>query len=87
MSGGESADIGRLRWRCRRGMRELDELLTNYLTEQFPGAAPAEQAAFLQLLDSQDADIQAYCLLRQQPSSPALRDLIARITTRSFAGR
>ena len=87
MSGGESADIGRLRWRCRRGMRELDELLTNYLTEQSLGAAPAEHAAFFMCLDSQDTEIHAYCLLRQRPSSPALRDLIARITTRSFAGR
>ncbi|MFI4889946.1 MAG: succinate dehydrogenase assembly factor 2 [Steroidobacterales bacterium] len=87
MSGGEAADMGKLRWRCRRGMRELDELLTNYLTAQFPGAAAAEQAAFRQLLDSQDTEIQAYCLLRQPPPSPALRDLVARITTRSFAGR
>jgi antitoxin CptB len=87
MSGSEAADAGKLRWRCRRGLRELDELLTNYLTEQFPGAAPAERAAFLQLLDSEDAEIHAYCLLQRQPASPALQDLVARITTRSFAGR
>jgi antitoxin CptB len=78
--------MGRLRWRCRRGMRELDELLTRYLDEQYPGAGPAERAAFLQLLDSPDADLHAFCLRLRQPESPALRDVIERITTRSFAG-
>ena len=86
MSAGDAADMGRLRWRCRRGMRELDELLTHYLTEHYPGAGPAEQAAFLQLLDSPDTDLHSYCLRRSLPANPAVRDLIERITTRSFAG-
>ncbi len=86
MSGLEAGELGRLRWRCRRGMRELDELLTNYLTEQFPGANPAEQAAFQQLLECPDMDLNAYCLGQREPASPALRDLVVRITTRSFGG-
>jgi antitoxin CptB len=78
--------MGRLRWRCRRGMRELDELLTHYLDERYPGAGPAERAEFVQLLDLPDTDLHAYCLRLRQPANPALRDLIDRITTRSFAG-
>jgi succinate dehydrogenase flavin-adding protein (antitoxin of CptAB toxin-antitoxin module) len=45
-----------------------------------------EQAAFLQLLDFPDADLNDFCLRRRQPASAALRDVVARITTRSFAG-
>ena len=30
--------LGRLRWRCRRGMKELDILLARYVDERF--AAP-----------------------------------------------
>jgi antitoxin CptB len=86
MSADDAADMGRLRWRCRRGMRELDELLTRYLDEQYPGAGPAEQAAFMQLLDSPDTDLYSYCLQRSLPANPAVRDVIERITTRSFAG-
>jgi antitoxin CptB len=86
VGGADASDMGRLRWRCRRGMRELDELLTNYLTERFPGADPVEQAAFRQLLDFPDADLNDFCLRLRQPPSAALRDVIARITTRSFAG-
>jgi antitoxin CptB len=87
VSGLDAAQMGRLRWRCRRGMRELDELLSHYLDEQYPGAGPEEQAAFSQLLDSPDADLHSFCLRRSLPASPALRRVVDRITTRSFAGR
>ncbi len=86
MAGTEAPQMGRLRWRCRRGMRELDELLTNYLSEQFAGASPSEQAAFEELLDCPDRDLHAYCLGQREPASPALRDLVIRITTRSLGG-
>jgi antitoxin CptB len=86
MAGANAQEMGRLRWRCRRGMRELDELLTSYLADQFPGADTAERAAFEQLLDCPDMDLNAYCLGQRVPASPALRTLIVRITTRSFGG-
>jgi antitoxin CptB len=86
MAGTEALQMGRLRWRCRRGMRELDELLTNYLSERFAAADPAEQAAFQELLDCPDVDLNAYCLGQRVPASPALRDLVIRITTRSLGG-
>jgi antitoxin CptB len=86
MGAGDAQALGRLRWRCRRGMRELDELLIRYLDEHYPGAGANEQAAFMQLLDSPDADLHAYCLQRNMPANPALREVIERITTRSFAG-
>ena len=31
--------LGRLQWRCRRGMKELDFLLLRYLRERHPDAA------------------------------------------------
>ena len=70
---------GQLRWRCRRGMRELDELLTRYVDEQYT-AAPAEyQAAFRALLDSHDPLIYDYFLGRRHPDDPILRALIESI--------
>jgi len=29
-------ELGKLRWRCRRGMKELDVLLARYVDERFP---------------------------------------------------
>ena len=40
-------ELGRLRWRCRRGMKELDVLLTRYVEEQLRRRVPAgHQEAF-----------------------------------------
>jgi len=74
------AELGRLRWRCRRGLRELDELLTRYVDEQYATASAAQQTAFRGLLDSQDPLIYAYFLGQRTPPDPALSTLIARIT-------
>ena len=82
----QDAETGKLRWRCRRGTRELDELLTAYLSRAYPQAPPAEQAAFRELLEAQDADINDWCLGRREPSSPAIFQLTRRITSLSGTG-
>jgi antitoxin CptB len=70
---------GRLRWRCRRGMKELDILLTRYLDERYGTAPAAEQEAFRGLLEIQDPVIYAYCL-GSEPPPEHLAVLIERIT-------
>ncbi len=51
-----------VRWRCRRGMRELDVLLERYLAEGWPRASAEERAAFVGLLELSDPDLAALCL-------------------------
>jgi antitoxin CptB len=81
------ADLGKLRWRCRRGMKELDVLLRRYVDERFATASTAEQQAFESLLDAQDPVIYAYCL-GQRPVPAHLQGLIRVITAGSAdAGR
>ena len=75
-------DLGKLRWRCRRGMKELDVLLTRYVEEDYLAATPEQQAAFRVLLDSQDPVLNDYFLGRECPSDPVLRSLIDRITVK-----
>ena len=75
----EPADLGRLRWRCRRGMRELDILLSRYVNERFRAATAGEQAAFRRLLEAPDGDLYAYCLGYAQPPAD-FAALVARIT-------
>lgn len=47
----------RLRWRCRRGVRELDVLLLRYLEREFPTALQSAKAAFESLLSAEDPEI------------------------------
>jgi antitoxin CptB len=73
-------ELGKLRWRCRRGMKELDVLLERYVEERFCGASKAEQEAFELLLEMQDPLLYAYCL-GSAPPPPQLAGLIERITS------
>jgi antitoxin CptB len=75
-------ELGKLRWRCRRGMKELDVLLARYVDERFCGASNLEQDAFRQLLETQDTVLYAYCL-GTEPPPPQFTTLIERITASS----
>ena len=75
----DATDLGRLRWRCRRGMKELDVLLTRYVEEEFMNAPPEHQQAFRELLTAPDPLIYAYFLGRERPPTALLASLIERI--------
>lgn len=46
-----------LRWRCRRGLLELDLALKRFLDTDYEGLTPLEQTQFKDLLAENDADI------------------------------
>ena len=72
-------EVARLRWRCRRGMRELDVVLLRYLEEDYPRASQADRAAFAQILELQDPEIFGYLVGRQAPAETSLGNVVARI--------
>lgn len=74
-----AAELARLRWKCRRGMRELDVLLGRFLEGEYPRAGEAVRRAFAALLELQDPEIHAYLLRRRTPAQPELADVVARI--------
>jgi antitoxin CptB len=71
----------KLRWRCRRGMKELDVLLQGYLERYYDTASVEEQRLFAELLELQDPQLYAYCIGLELPSDPAVADVIRKITT------
>jgi antitoxin CptB len=71
--------LAMLRWRCRRGMRELDLLLLRYLERDYPAADPAERAAFVGLLSRQDPDILGLLAGRIAADDAALAHVVARL--------
>lgn len=52
-----SPDMGRLRWRCRRGMLELDMLLGRFLDEHYPHLDARQQHDFADLLELDDPEL------------------------------
>ncbi len=66
----------RLRWQCRRGMRELDELLLRYLETRYAEAGSDEKMAFKAVLALPDPELNAYLLQRQNPPAKSIADVI-----------
>ena len=50
-------ELGKLRWQCRRGSRELDLLLENYLQTRYTVADEDEKARFIAMLKLDDAEL------------------------------
>ena len=50
-------EFARLRWKCRRGMREMDILMTRFLERGYAQMDELGQQAFERLLDAPDQDI------------------------------
>jgi antitoxin CptB len=66
------SETARLKWKCRRGMKELDLLLERYLADRYPSAEAAEQGAFRELLDMQDPELFAFVTGRERPATEEL---------------
>lgn len=69
-------NLGRLRWRCRRGMKELDVLLVRWLERRYAGADAATRAVFERLLELPDPDLNAWFLGRARPAEPDVAALV-----------
>ena len=61
-------DQSKLRWRCRRGTKELDTLTERYLDDYFADADSDEQQAFAGLLELQDPEL--HQILTREVSAP-----------------
>jgi antitoxin CptB len=70
------SELAKLRWQCRRGMKELDVLLEAYLEQRYPIAGEAEQGAFRALLELQDPVLFDYMVGRDRPTSEDERRVI-----------
>ena len=75
----ESSARGRLRWRCRRGMKELDVLLERFVQQLLPRASVADCRAFAEVLDLPDPLLAGYLLGDEVPAEPHLAQAIGRM--------
>ncbi len=76
--GASASNPSRLRWRCRRGMRELDVLLGDWLSGAWPGASAGLKDDFEALLDEEDDRIWDWLMGRALPPD-ALSAIVAAV--------
>ena len=70
----------KLKWRCRRGMLELDLLLERFCDHGLSELTQAEGKALEQLLQMPDPDLLACLMGYAQPIETELRDVVTRIS-------
>ncbi len=74
-----SESLPQLRWRCRRGMLELDLLLNDYLSQHFEQLDREQLALFESLLDYPDPVLLDLLLGNMQASDTRLAEFVATI--------
>jgi len=74
-----SAELARLRWRCRRGMHELDGVFESFARAGLAMLDAADLACFERILDLPDPELVAYLLGRSVPADPDIARLVERI--------
>ncbi|MBX3710898.1 MAG: succinate dehydrogenase assembly factor 2 [Lysobacter sp.] len=77
----ERIELQKLRWRSRRGMRELDQLMERYLAQRWLDADDAERAVFDRLLVCEDDRLWRWFLGYETAEDADLHALVERIRT------
>ena len=72
-------EVARMRWKCRRGMLELDLLLRDFLDNGYERLDEKACRQFDRLLDYPDAVLLEWFMGRIQPADKDVAELVARI--------
>lgn len=75
----DARQFERLRWRCRRGLLELDLTLQDFLERAYRGLDPDEQISFDRLLALPDNTLLAYLQGSENPPDTELMQLVEKI--------
>lgn len=81
MQEAETAEASRrrVRWQCRRGMRELDLVLQAFIAHGYEKLGSAERTRFAWLLEQPDAVLIGWLLETAPPIDEGMRRLVAKI--------
>lgn len=72
-------EAAKLKWRCRRGVKEFDVLFNRFLEDEYPSLSAGEQEHFHKLLDEQDPVIMDWLFKRSEPEDEGLKWIIGRL--------
>lgn len=65
-----------VRWACRRGMLELDQILIPFFDAQFDNLSADKQQIFVNLLAATDQELHSWLLGVELPAQPHWQDLV-----------
>lgn len=62
-------DRNRVRWLCRRGMKELDLVITRFFEHDYDSLPDEEQQNFRDFLEVEDPEIYSWIMGRSSPEN------------------
>jgi len=80
----EIESLAKLNWQCRRGTKELDHLLLNYLHTSYATANISERQLFQQLLNYEDIELLNLLLVKKYPKASQFANLVKKIRSLSI---
>lgn len=69
-------ELERARWRCRRGLLELDIVLQRFMDKHYPQLSETELQQFATLLDLSDNDLWDMITTRKELEETSLRPVL-----------
>ena len=72
-------DTAKLKWRCRRGVKEFDVLFNQFLDKEYSRLTEEQKGYFHLLLDEQDPIIMDWLFDRSQPEDEGMKWIIGRL--------
>lgn len=75
---------GYFQWRCRRGMKELDFIMTRYLADAYPGMSQQDRVQFNEFLQLQDMTLWSWLSGKQSPEDAPTARLVAEICASGY---
>jgi|TARA_B100001063_G_scaffold233563_1_gene249969 antitoxin CptB len=70
--------INKTKWKCRRGLRELDLLFRNYSEKNLESLSTDELAMFNSILDLEDQPLYDFIFKNESLNNPQQEDFILR---------
>lgn len=72
----EAPSNSKLKWQCRRGMLELDLILSRFLSRQLDHLTVTERQRFERLLQSDDPDLYAWLMGYEIPKDTEVLSIV-----------
>jgi len=85
VSSGADTDYNRISWQCRRGMRELDVLLTGFLEQRYSSLNDVEHRTFELLLEYPDAVLLELLMGRMAAADTDVANIVTQIRNAAAA--
>ena len=76
-------ELKRILWKCRRGTRELDLTLENFVRSHYQGLSEEARAEFQSLLEYDDSLLIDWLCHQKKPDVPEIEEIVSRIWSAS----